>query len=250
MGGSLLIALTVWSKSSALIGFFVVSCVMWWEYARTERLAAFYLVGGWVGLGCLVWGSYHGRLAVGAASLIVLWGVVSLYVLLQKDIAYSQLSSFWAGWVYIAVGMGSFMYWLSQEPYRFWRPLGLLFLLWASDTGGYFAGCALGKHPLAPQWSPKKTWEGLVGSLLFAVGMAYLLRAMDVYAFSQTAWLMGLMVATVGTLGDLWQSRWKRFRSVKDTSALLPGHGGFLDRFDSLLWAAPAVVLTELKIPS
>lgn len=241
-------ALIVWSKTTALMSFFIISCLMWWEYARIENLTFPYLVGGWVGLSFILWESYNRRFGMGVGSLVTFWGIISLCVLLQKEIAYAKLASFWAGWLYVAVGMGSFMYWFSQEPYNFWRPLGLLFLLWASDTGGYFVGRVLGRHPLAPQWSPKKTWEGLGGSFLLSVGVAYLLGAAGVYVFSLTAWWMGLMVALVGTLGDLWQSRWKRFRNIKDTSALLPGHGGFLDRFDSLLWVAPAVFLAEYSL--
>jgi phosphatidate cytidylyltransferase len=109
-----------------------------------------------------------------------------------------------------------------------------------SDTGGFVAGVFLGKHPMAPTVSPKKSWEGLAGSMVAtAVGASLLLY----FLFDARLWqgaVFGLCVAAVSVLGDLAESLIKRDLGVKDMSNLLPGHGGIMDRLDSVLFAAPA----------
>ena len=111
-----------------------------------------------------------------------------------------------------------------------------------SDTGGYFAGRKLGKHPLAPSISPKKTIEGSIGGLLAAmvgalVGHFWYLKALSLPA----AIILSLVAAALGQLGDLCESLIKRSAGVKDSGNLLPGHGGILDRSDALLFASSAI---------
>jgi phosphatidate cytidylyltransferase len=127
-----------------------------------------------------------------------------------------------------------------------WTPLVALFLvLWASDTAALFVGRSFGKTPLARHISPNKTMEGAVGGILAGVLAGGLAWANFRDGSVVTGALFGAVVATSGMLGDLAQSRWKRFAGIKDSGALLPGHGGLLDRFDSLLLAAPvAHILT------
>lgn len=112
-----------------------------------------------------------------------------------------------------------------------------------SDVGGYAAGVLFGKHPMAPSVSPKKSWEGVAGSALFcAVGGAVALPVL----LGGQAWegvLVGLAVMTVATLGDLGESMIKRDLGIKDMGSLLPGHGGLMDRLDSLLLSAPVTYL-------
>lgn len=112
-----------------------------------------------------------------------------------------------------------------------------------SDIGGYASGVLFGKHPMAPTISPKKSWEGAVGSALFcAVGGAVLLPAM----LGGAAWegvVIGLAAMVAATLGDLGESMIKRDLGIKDMGSLLPGHGGMMDRLDSLLLAAPVTYL-------
>ena len=105
----------------------------------------------------------------------------------------------------------------------------------ASDTGGYVAGVLFGKHPMAPVISPKKSWEGLVGSLTFSAVAGWLLVA---YLLDGDWWVgvvLGLIVGVMATLGDLCESVIKRDLGVKDMSHVIPGHGGLMDRLDSLL---------------
>ena len=105
----------------------------------------------------------------------------------------------------------------------------------ASDIGGYFVGVLAGRHPMAPVISPKKSWEGFAGSTVFCVGAGW---ACVVYLLDGTWWvgvLLGLVTVVMATLGDLCESVIKRDLGIKDMSAIIPGHGGLMDRLDSLL---------------
>lgn len=115
----------------------------------------------------------------------------------------------------------------------------LLFLcIWAADSGAYFAGRAYGHHKLAPAVSPGKTWEGLAGGLALALAVAAVGHR-HVPGGWPEALVLAAAAAIAGPAGDLYESAWKRFCEAKDSGALLPGHGGVLDRFDSALWAVP-----------
>jgi phosphatidate cytidylyltransferase len=115
-----------------------------------------------------------------------------------------------------------------------------LVLVWAGDTLGYFVGRSFGRIPMAPQLSPKKTWEGAAANLLGSalVGVAFY-RWLNIDAFS--AVLMACLANAAGQAGDLLESAYKRGAGVKDSGTLLPGHGGVLDRIDALILAAPVV---------
>jgi len=125
-----------------------------------------------------------------------------------------------------------------------WMLLYLLILVWVGDTAAYFVGRALGRRKLAPTLSPGKTVEGTVGSIVVTVAAGYWLFQ-TWFAPSGAAalhgWLLPLVVNVSSQLGDLAESALKRSAGVKDSSSLLPGHGGMLDRVDGLLFAAPAL---------
>ncbi len=116
----------------------------------------------------------------------------------------------------------------------------LYFVIWASDIGAYSIGIPFGKHRLYEKVSPKKSIEGLIGALAGAVGMALICRVwfMPPVGTAEVAGL-GLLLAAVGTIGDLSESLLKRATGVKDSGGIIPGHGGILDRMDSMLFAAP-----------
>ncbi|MBV9214715.1 MAG: phosphatidate cytidylyltransferase [Acidobacteria bacterium] len=130
---------------------------------------------------------------------------------------------------------------MGFDPGLSTRLLGYFFtVIFSSDIGAYFAGRALGKHKLAPAISPGKTVEGLIGGLLFAAGGAAIVTATFFKELPfQWAIPLALVLATVGVLGDLAESAMKRGAGAKDAASILPGHGGFLDRLDSLLFGAP-----------
>ena len=115
-----------------------------------------------------------------------------------------------------------------------------LFTTFATDTGAFFTGLSLGKHKLAPTISPGKTWEGAVGGLIWAIGASLALAA--VLDLSIAVWqqiLLGVLLGTAAQVGDLAESALKRRAGAKDAGALIPGHGGLLDRIDSLVVTIP-----------
>lgn len=129
-----------------------------------------------------------------------------------------------------------FLYRLKQlDPYL---PLILLLTIWASDTGAYMIGKTLGRHKLAPLISPKKTYEGLFGAMLGAVVLTLLFHGkMGIGIWPSLG--IGVLIGVLGQLGDILESIAKRVCEVKDSSTLIPGHGGILDRIDSFLFTAP-----------
>ena len=123
------------------------------------------------------------------------------------------------------------------------RVIVFVLLTVLSDTGGYVAGVLFGKHAMAPRLSPKKSWEGFAGSLLFSVGGGAVALPLLLDAEPWKGAVTGLAVMAVATLGDLAESSIKRDLGIKDMGSLLPGHGGVMDRLDSLLLAAPVSYL-------
>ena len=132
----------------------------------------------------------------------------------------------------VAFGIGHYSYQII---------LGTLLILWASDTGAYFAGINFGRTKLFERISPKKSWEGSVGGTFLAFAMAF---GISLYFKDLLQWqwfAISAIIVIVGTYGDLVESLFKRSMLVKDSSTVIPGHGGFLDRFDSLLLASPFI---------
>ncbi|MFN8306507.1 MAG: phosphatidate cytidylyltransferase [Ferruginibacter sp.] len=125
-------------------------------------------------------------------------------------------------------------------------PLGIIFSIWINDTMAYLVGSFVGKTPLS-KISPKKTWEGTIGGVVLCViviGFLYPLvvsAATGINIRSSQWFIIPALCAIFGTIGDLFESKLKRMAEVKDSGSFMPGHGGFLDRFDSLLFAVPAV---------
>lgn len=153
------------------------------------------------------------------------------------------------GIVYVAY-LGSHLVLLRELPLQVDRPyeLGARFVFlafavtWASDTGAYAIGSLFGKRPLLPRVSRSKTWEGAVGGVVFAALAGYL-SAITFARFLPPLWavLLGALSSVIGLWGDLFESMLKRDAEIKDTSQIIPGHGGVLDRFDSLLFTVPLI---------
>jgi phosphatidate cytidylyltransferase len=173
----------------------------------------------------------------------ILW--IAMFVLLfitvssKNAITIDKISMLWLGAVYIGMG---FHYMLSiriPDHGLFWS-IFIFVCIWASDSGAYFVGSKLGKHPLWPQISPKKSIEGAIGGIIFSIAAALIFAgyAPELLTYAR-AILLGLVIAIVGQLGDLIQSAYKRVKGIKDSGTLLPGHGGVLDRVDSWLIVFP-----------
>jgi phosphatidate cytidylyltransferase len=121
--------------------------------------------------------------------------------------------------------------------------IGFFILLWVNDTGAYIAGITLGKHRLLERISPKKSWEGFAGGVIFSVLSALLLSGLFGVLDTREWVIVALIVAVSGTFGDLIESMLKRSTGIKDSGTIMPGHGGFMDRFDSTLLSFPLVFL-------
>ena len=151
------------------------------------------------------------------------------------------------GLLYISVPMTALIVLaFGPEGYNYRRVFALLFLIWASDIGAYAVGRAIGKHKLAPQISPGKTWEGWAGgfamTLLVGWAIGYMLPDMPLLHRLVAAGV----VAVFAPLGDLAESMLKRSVGVKDSGSIMPGHGGLLDRFDAFLLVLPVLALLQL----
>lgn len=130
----------------------------------------------------------------------------------------------------------------NNKVYNYQIILGSLLILWATDTGAYFAGTFFGRRKLFERISPKKSWEGFAGGAALAMALAY---GVSIFFTSlpQWQWLcVGWIIIIGGTYGDLIESLLKRSIEIKDSGTSLPGHGGFLDRFDGLLISSPFIV--------
>ena len=185
-------------------------------------------------------------------ALVLAGAVIHFGALLFEDLgsALTSQALTWMGALYLGLGLGFqvklFMFTettLSNTGARL--ILALYLIVWLGDSAVYFAGSLLGRHKLAPRVSPKKTWEGALGNFAGNLGAAFLVKVTVCPQWSAVdAAAIGLLLGTVGQLGDLVESTWKRSAGVKDSNmggVAIPGHGGILDRVDSLVFAAPAL---------
>lgn len=133
------------------------------------------------------------------------------------------------------------------EGYNAWRVVAFFSIIWANDVFAFLVGITLGRHRLCERISPKKSWEGFIGGIVAAMGVALL--AAHLLGENMAVWAgLGLVSALAAVAGDLVESMFKRAAGVKDSGAIMPGHGGWFDRFDAVLMAAPMAVIYRLMI--
>ncbi len=177
---------------------------------------------------------------------IALIFLIKLYKKEKKpftNIAYTLLGIIYVGLPFALLNISVY----ADGGYNYQIIIGILLLLWASDTGGYIAGVLFGRTKLFERVSPKKSWEGMVGSFILAMVIAtFIVKYFDVMTWYQW-YLVAVIMVVAGTYGDLVESLFKRSIEIKDSGTSLPGHGGFLDRFDGLLISIPFIVFL-LKI--
>jgi phosphatidate cytidylyltransferase len=252
----------LWNNWSFFILFSIVHFGCWIEYQKlVEKFNPDYtsitlfhrygvMIGGW----CLLLYFTNAELTIGDLRLQGLgwWlGLITLFLvplieLVQaKKVMLQNLGYSLCGLIYISLSLGLLVAlrhnWIEEEySLNLIIPLLIIFTLWINDTMAYVVGSFIGKTPLSPI-SPKKTWEGTVGGVIMAiVAMCLLAYTTERLSVVHTA-IITLLAAVSGTFGDLFESKLKRMAGVKDSGNLMPGHGGFLDRFDSLLFAATVV---------
>jgi phosphatidate cytidylyltransferase len=258
----------LWNHWSFLVLFSIIHFGCWWEYLKlTEKIhnTVFhpYTKLGWMvtGYGLLLWfcsPSYHisgyglkenVSLPVSAAGFaLLIMGVFQKNTINVKAFAMAA-----AGLLYISVSLGLMIAISGRitnpdtgelifSQYDRNYPCLIIFSIWINDTMAYIVGSLIGKTPLS-RISPKKTWEGTIGGLILCVGIAFLIPLIfnNMYLDSSDTVVIAAIVGVTGTIGDLFESKLKRMAAVKDSGQIMPGHGGFLDRFDSLLFAIPVV---------
>lgn len=211
---AVLIGLVVWQREGVLAWALVIGTCAWWLFMLT-----------WIARFPVGFDDLHPpRWLKAGAGLLVIPGTIAAVTLLHG-------APREAG---------------DPEHFGAWRLLFAFVLVWAADVGAYFVGRAFGKHKLAPRVSPGKTWEGVLGGLALALAVA---GAAGTWLFRLEggAWLpfllLSVAVVLLSIVGDLGESLLKRQVGAKDSGTLLPGHGGMLDRIDSLLAALPAMAL-------
>lgn len=152
------------------------------------------------------------------------------------------------GFAYVVIPISLMCY--MPTMFGGWNPLVVLsyfFIIWASDVFAYLVGVSIGRHKLCERISPKKSWEGFFGGIVGAIAMGIVAS----YVLDHNIWLwvgLAIIAAVTGLYGDLVESMFKRSVNIKDSGASIPGHGGFLDRFDALLISAPFVFVYILLI--
>jgi phosphatidate cytidylyltransferase len=252
LGAAVLASLFLWRPAFVAVAALAVGVGIW-EMVRAVRLGGLraplapLLVGGVATVG-LAWFGGPEVLALGllvTVLAVLVWRLADGVAGYQRDVTAAIMIA-----TYVPF-LASFAVLLVRPEDGALRVLVALIGVVLSDTGGYASGVFLGRHPMAPRVSPKKSWEGFAGSVVCtAAGEAVLLHVLFDAAWWQGA-VFGVAVSVAAVLGDLAESLIKRDLKVKDMSSLLPGHGGLMDRLDSILLAAPvAYAVLSLVAPA
>ena len=274
--GVMLVGL-LWNPWSFFILFSIIHFGCWIEYqalvARIDEgyreITPFHRVGVMIAGWCLMLWFSGGSFSIGGFLLHEAgwWlGLILAFILPMTEILFNSsirprnIAHSFFGLVYISVSLGLMMDLQAvsvlmkdsnpAEPLsRFIDPIFpvlIIFTIWINDTMAYVVGSLIGRRPLT-KISPKKTWEGTVGGIILAVALigsvAVFVFELDRYIPAWHWYLLCAIAAIMGTFGDLLESKLKRLAGVKDSGSIMPGHGGFLDRFDSMLVATTFVWL-------
>jgi phosphatidate cytidylyltransferase len=267
----------LWNQWSFFVLFSIIHFGCWWEYLKLIEkihnnkinliLKLGFMLIGYILMILFCDESYQiGSLQMKARFSLPMFAAAFTFLILvlgmlQKGRLWNNPSAVSAfGLVYISLSCG-FMIdlyhaMISCKTSRycvveFWQyfPLAIIFTLWINDTMAYIIGSLIGKTQMTTI-SPKKTWEGTIGGVVISTIIIGLLLSSITKKYYPNAsvekyhwYLIPLIAAVVGTIGDIFESKLKRMAGVKDSGRIMPGHGGFLDRFDSLLFAAPFVWL-------
>jgi phosphatidate cytidylyltransferase len=198
----------------------------------------------------MVWGVAQSLDDISLTTFFALLLFVMLYVLLRVSLSLRQtggdavgaLTSSIFGVLYVAGPLSLLNVAMALEEQAAGAILWMFALIWVNDTGAYCVGSTMGKHRLCERLSPKKSWEGFWGGMAFCV-IASVIYALIMNYNVLASVAFGIIVSLFATFGDLFESLLKRSAGVKDSGKLIPGHGGVLDRIDSLLFVAPAAAI-------
>ncbi|THV59123.1 phosphatidate cytidylyltransferase [Flagellimonas alvinocaridis] len=217
-----------------------------YEFKRIVRLKGYYIYTAYLAL----WWAYiyliqDNNLITLLMFLTITVDIALLFFLFSgKERKFTELQKFIIAVLYIGGGC----IFLTMIPYKNddfaqFLIMGIFILIWVNDTFAYLVGRALGRTKLFPSVSPKKTIEGSIGGLIFALVAAYILSFYETKLTIVQWMVLATVIVVAGSIGDLLESKFKRVAGVKDSGAILPGHGGIWDRLDSLVFAAPFAYL-------
>ena len=254
--GLLIGAIVLGPIASALL-FSVFALLATYEFE--SKLIAGFNPGNWkifwiIDAGSIIFLILGLGLNVYGASLLVIFAILLIFTRFLMQIFIPQknpvrsIATFTLELVYIGVPLTLLALGVCVIPNP-WIIICIISMIWISDTGAYIVGSLFGRHKMYPRLSPKKSWEGFFGGLLFNIGAAFIffycfkLNGLSFIA-NVDGWIfIGLIVTVFATAGDLFESMIKRAIKIKDFGNIIPGHGGILDRIDSLLCVVPAVVI-------
>lgn len=256
----IMLGATLLSQWSFVALLAVIFCGCLWEFRRmalkmgAQPLFWFPAIAGLGILGLNFWFAPDTFPAIGvpmAAMLTALPIMLSIPIIelyRKKENPLANIGASFISFIYILFPLCLLhnMAFMNQY-YDGWRVVWLLLIIWSNDVGAYIFGALFGKHKLFERISPKKTWEGFCGGIIVAAAVA--LAASQHRNEEWFVWLIvGVVAAVSGVFGDLVESMFKRSAGVKDSGSMMPGHGGFLDRFDAMLYAAPFAYMVFLLL--
>jgi phosphatidate cytidylyltransferase len=220
------------------------------EYYRIGKSLRPLVLGGYVGLVLAMLGVQLGGIAWLLAGIVatfplafLLYGISDVRPSFNTAVGTTLL-----GVVWIAVGLGLLLLLRDIPEHGRLAIFAVLLAVFADDTFAYFVGRLIGRHKMAPAISPGKSWEGFVGGTLAAVAVVFFATYKEGFIEIWEAIVLGAAISVASVIGDLFESAVKRDVGVKDSGALLAGHGGVLDRIDSVLFAGPAAFVVLLAL--
>lgn len=234
----------------------IASAFMVGEYLSAKGLLKHYLLS----IPCMLF-SFVSSIIISSEFIflsLVLFMIIAFSVMIasHKKITYIELVYALLGTLLISFGMSSLSLICTYSVSITFFFVTAFALPWMADAGGFFVGATLGKHKLCPNISPKKTVEGAIGGVVFCIGSALLIGVIfqnliltDMKVNFWALALLGAIDAPISILGDLSFSLIKRSLNIKDYGSIFPGHGGMLDRFDSIIFTAPIAVIINQFIP-
>jgi len=251
LGSAGIIAGICYSEWTYLLIFFIIclfSLLEFYKLAGLDGLVPQKTFGTICGVFIFVLSFFVEKHEVSSRYYVLIFPLISFVYMIKlykkfERKPFTNIAFTFLGIFYVAVPISLLNVAVFEDgSYNFEIIFGCLFILWASDTGAYFAGTFFGKRKLFERISPKKSWEGFFGgallALIFAFGVAHFFHTLSLLQWI----IVGFIIIVGGTFGDLVESLLKRSIEIKDSGTALPGHGGFLDRFDGLFISAPFIV--------
>jgi len=246
---AVLLSATWYGRISFSVLFFIITFLGLWEfYTMGEKTGnkPLKIIGTFSGAmlflsnAVAVSGDHDLRLLL--INIPVLFSIFIFELFSKRENPFGNIAFTLLGVFYVALPFSLLNHILTLSGvYNFEILFGCWFIIWSNDTGAYLTGSAFGKNKIMPSVSPGKSWEGSVGGAIIAYIITYIISGWYT-SISRTDWyIIASILIVMGTLGDFVESLYKRSINVKDSGTLLPGHGGILDRFDSLILSIPFV---------